>query len=123
MSGCSELYCLREEQGDPDPSKALAGKTQKNAEILQPALQVALSAKADTRKCSLYTWVAHSRRLCLSVPGDNRKQWPSTFLMLRPFNTVPHAVVTRPPPPSHRIISLLLKNCYLASVMDRDANI
>ena len=30
------------------------------------------------------------------------QQWFSTFLMLEPFNTVPHVVVTLPP--SHKII-------------------
>jgi hypothetical protein len=33
---------------------------------------------------------------------DGFKQWFSTFLMLCPFNTAPHVVVT--PPPSQKII-------------------
>jgi hypothetical protein len=38
----------------------------------------------------------------------------SNFLMLRPFNTVPHVVVT----PTHKIISLLLPNCNFATFMN-----
>ena len=37
----------------------------------------------------------------------------STFLMLQPFNTVPHVVVTH----SHKIISLPLHNCNFATVV------
>jgi hypothetical protein len=42
-----------------------------------------------------------------------------TFLMLRPFDTVPHAVVT----PNHKIISLKLHNCNFAAVMNQNVNI
>ena len=37
------------------------------------------------------------------------EQWFSTFLMLQPFNTVPHVVVT----PNHTIILLLFHNWYM----------
>ena len=46
------------------------------------------------------------------------EQWFSTFLMLRPFNTVPHVVVTS----NHKIISLLLHNCNFATVMNYNVN-
>ena len=37
-----------------------------------------------------------------SPTDDCLEQWFSTFLTLRPFNTVPHAVVT----PDHNMISI-----------------
>ena len=43
----------------------------------------------------------------------------STFLMLQPFNTVLHVVVT----PNHTIISLLFHNCNFATVMNCNVNI
>ena len=43
----------------------------------------------------------------------------STFLMLRPFNTVPHVVVT----PNHNIISILLHSCHFATVINRSVNV
>ena len=42
------------------------------------------------------------------------------LLMLRPFNTVPHGVVT---PPHHNIIFLILYNCNVAGVMNCNVNI
>ena len=35
------------------------------------------------------------------------EEWFSTFLMMQPFNTVPHAVGT----PNHKVLSWLLHNC------------
>lgn len=43
----------------------------------------------------------------------------SAFLILRPFNTVPHVVVTA----NRKIISLLLYNCNFASVLNCNVNI
>jgi len=39
-------------------------------------------------------------------------QWLSTFVVLRPYNTVPHVSVT----PHHKIIALLLHNCNFVTV-------
>jgi hypothetical protein len=51
-------------------------------------------------------------------------QWFSAVLMLRPFNTVPHVVVTPPSPPTIKLIPLLLLyNCNFATVMNLNANI
>jgi hypothetical protein len=47
------------------------------------------------------------------------KEWFSTFLMLWPFNTVLHVVVTS----NHKIISLLLHNCNFAVVINCNVNI
>jgi hypothetical protein len=44
-------------------------------------------------------------------------QWLSTFLMLQPFNTVPHVVVT----PNQKLFSLIFHNCNFA--MDHNVNI
>ena len=52
----------------------------------------------------------------MSLPPN---QWLSTFLMLRPFNTVPHVVVTS----NHKIILLLLHNYSLVTAMNHNANI
>jgi hypothetical protein len=41
------------------------------------------------------------------------------FLMLWPFNTVPHVVVT----PNHDIIWLLLHNCNFSTIMNHNINI
>ena len=46
-------------------------------------------------------------------------QWFSTFLVLQPFNTVSHVVVT----PNHNIISLLLYNCNFATIVNYNVNI
>jgi hypothetical protein len=46
-------------------------------------------------------------------------QWFSISLMLRPFNTVLHVVVTL----SHKIIVLLLHNSNFATVMNQNVNI
>ena len=51
--------------------------------------------------------------------SDPLEQWFSTFLMLRPFNTVPHVVVT----PNHEVISLLLYNYDFATVMNHNVEI
>lgn len=40
-------------------------------------------------------------------------QWFSPFLVLQPFKTVSHVVVT----PRHKIILLPLNNCNVATVM------
>ena len=45
--------------------------------------------------------------------------WLSSFLVLWPFNTVPHVVVT----PTIKLFSLLLHNCNFATVMNNNANI
>jgi hypothetical protein len=47
------------------------------------------------------------------------EQWLSTFLMLGPFNTVPHVVVT----PKHKMISILLHNYNFATVINYNVNI
>lgn len=47
------------------------------------------------------------------------RQWFSTFLRPRPFNTVPHAVKTL----NHKIIPSLLHNCHSATIMDYNVNI
>ena len=46
-------------------------------------------------------------------------RWFSTFLMLCPFNTVPHVMVT----PNHNIILLLLHNYNFATIMSHNVNI
>lgn len=64
--------------------------------------------------------------LVLGKPPQCRKRcWLSyplkqQFLMLRPFNTAPHVVLT---PPCHKIISLLLHICDFAVVMNPNVNI
>lgn len=48
--------------------------------------------------------------------------WFSAFLMLRPFNSVPHVVET--PLPNHIIIFLLPPpNCNFATVVNQNVNI
>ena len=47
------------------------------------------------------------------------EQWFSTVWMQRPFNTLPHVVLT----PNHEIILLLLHNCNFATVMNSNVNI
>ena len=47
------------------------------------------------------------------------KQWFSTFLMLQPFNTVIHIMVS----PNHKIISLPLHHCNFSTVMNGNVNI
>jgi hypothetical protein len=47
------------------------------------------------------------------------EQWFSTFLMWRPFNTVPYIVVT----PKHNFFLLICHNCNFATVMNNNANI
>jgi hypothetical protein len=58
----------------------------------------------------------------MCVPLQYLKQWFSAFLMLRPFNIAPHAVVT-PPPPTITVFSLLLHDCNFATVMNHNVNI
>ena len=43
----------------------------------------------------------------------------SAFLVLRPFNTVPHVMLT----PSHRSTLLLFHNCNLATVINLNVDI
>jgi hypothetical protein len=56
------------------------------------------------------------KKQSFSNPNQGRSsrkgKWFSTFLMLRPFNTVPPVVVT----PTHKITSLLLYNYNFATV-------
>jgi len=47
-------------------------------------------------------------------PSQIVNQWFSTFLMLLPFNTVPHVRVM----PNHKTISMLLHNHNFATVMN-----
>jgi hypothetical protein len=58
----------------------------------------------------------HPHQLCQRSPKALLEQRFSTFVMLRPFNTV---VVTC----NHIIISLLLHNCHFATVMSHKINI
>ena len=44
-------------------------------------------------------------------------QWFSAFLMLQPFNTVPHAVMTLD---QKKLVLLLLPNCNIAIVIDHN---
>lgn len=53
---------------------------------------------------------------CFSIDSS---QWLSASLMLWPFNLIPHAVVTS----DHKIILLLLHNCSVATVLNRNVNI
>ena len=46
-------------------------------------------------------------------------QWLPTFLMLQPFNTVPHGVVTS----NHKTIPLLRHNCNFATIMNHNINV
>lgn len=45
--------------------------------------------------------------------------WPSAFLRLQPFNTVPNVVLT----PNHKMFSLPLHNCNSATAMNYNVNI
>jgi hypothetical protein len=47
--------------------------------------------------------------------GLSQMQWLSTVLMLPPFNSVPHALVT---PPTTKLFLFLLHNCTFAIVMN-----
>jgi hypothetical protein len=51
---------------------------------------------------------------------ENLEQWFSTFLMLQPFNTAPHGVVT---PPTIRLFLLRLRSCNFATVVSHNVNI
>jgi hypothetical protein len=62
------------------------------------------------------------------ITGENTKrveehegleQWSSPFLMARPFNIVPHVVLT----PNHIIILWLLYSCTFDTVMSHNVNI
>ena len=46
------------------------------------------------------------------------EQWFSIFLMLWPFNTVPHVVANH----NHKFFSLLLHNCSFSSLLNRNVN-
>lgn len=59
------------------------------------------------------------RKLLLFFCGSSSRPWLSTFLMLRPFYTVPCAVLT----PKQKIILLLLPNCSFGPVRNCNANI
>ncbi|EDL77014.1 rCG25479 [Rattus norvegicus] len=50
---------------------------------------------------------------------DSIKQSFSTFLMISPFNTIPHVVVT----PRHKLFSLLLQSCNFVTLFSCDVNI
>ena len=81
------------------------------------ALQRAQASKAGM--FAGHTWFLPSTKP--QMEGRNRlSQWFSTFLMPRPFNTVPPAA---PSDPGHKIISLLLHNRNSATVMNHNANI
>ena len=58
-----------------------------------------------------------------SILGETARltQWSSTFLMQRPFNTVPYVLVT--PPPNHNIISLLLHNYNFVTLTNCNVDI
>jgi hypothetical protein len=49
---------------------------------------------------------------------NSRRKKFSAFIMLQPFNTVPHAMVTSP---TIKLFSLLLHNCNFAMVIDHNA--
>lgn len=68
--------------------------------VLQPLV-------VDDGVCLQCAWPPLSAAKGVGGYADALAQQFSTFLMLLPFNTVAHAVVT----PSHKIISLLLHNC------------
>ena len=53
-----------------------------------------------------------------TVSCNSWERQVSDFLKLRPFNTVPHVVVT----PNHKSISLLLHNCNFATLMNCNVN-
>jgi hypothetical protein len=57
--------------------------------------------------------------MSISTPKDDREQWFSVFLMLRPFNTTPHAVVTF----NQEIILLIFHTCNLSTVMNHNITI
>jgi hypothetical protein len=61
----------------------------------------------------------NSNREFPSYGLDSIEQWFLTFLMLEPFNIVPHIVVIH----NHKIISLLLHNCNFPTVVNRNVNI
>jgi hypothetical protein len=56
---------------------------------------------------SLFPWNHFSESLVMEGWGNIPLKAFSTFLMLGPFNTVPHVVVA----PDHKIFPLLLHNC------------
>lgn len=57
-------------------------------------------------------------QLAQCSPGLNVDQWFSTFLILGPFNTVPHTVMT----PVIELFSLLLHNSNFVTVMIPNVN-
>jgi len=52
---------------------------------------------------------------------NHLSQWFSIFLMLQPFNTIPHVIET--PLPDPKIILLLLLSYNFASVLNHSVNI
>jgi hypothetical protein len=58
----------------------------------------------------------HAERAISLVVLD---QWFSVFLMMQPFNTVLHVVVTL----NYNIISLLILNCNFTTIMNNNVNI
>lgn len=64
------------------------------------------------------TWEEQCLLACFLWLAPPLAWWFSTFLILIPFNTVPHVVVT----PDCKIL-LLLHNCNFATVMNHNANI
>lgn len=54
--------------------------------------------------------------------GDDLHQWFSTFLMPRPFNTVPHVVVDSQPA-NYFVAMKIADNCNFAIVMNHNVDI
>lgn len=69
--------------------------------------------------CFKRVWVSHMSSSAELFPGLALHQWFSTFLMIQPSNTTPHAVVT----PCITIILLLLRNCEFATLTNCKGNI
>jgi hypothetical protein len=65
-------------------------------------------------------WVQNSVLQYTVLANSKGLTWRfSTFLMLLPCNTIPHAVVS----PGHTVTSLLLHNGNFATVMNRNVDI
>lgn len=65
------------------------------------------------------SWHPQAQQATGCTGNEPLEQRSSTFLTLRPFNTVPHVVMT----PNHKIISLLLHSTNFATVMNCNVNI
>jgi hypothetical protein len=63
-------------------------------------------------------WRGLSLRWFHSCQADTSERWLSVFLMLQPFNTVPHVMLSL----DDNIILLLLHNCNFASGMNCNVN-